>query len=117
MIVESQKGEEKNSVNDDKKQNENKRHKVAWIGTSLSKALDEKKFERDLNVDLKVTRAYWIKEEGHYKETYFAVIVPEIVRKAEAEPIVLQSGSIEITHIDVNKATMDVSKDISEYKK
>ena len=47
----------------------------------------------------------------------FAAIVPEIVQKGDLDTLVLQTGSIEITNLEVNKAMMDTTKDISEYKK
>ena len=101
-----------------KKKNKNLvKHKVVWVGTSISKAVDKKKFEKDLNVDMTVAKAHCIKEEGHNEESNFSAIVPEIVQKDGADTIVLQAGSIEITNLDVNKAMMDTSKDIIEYKK
>ena len=90
---------------------------MVWVGTSISKSVDKKKVENDLNVEMTVERAHCIKEEGRFKESNFDKIVPEIVKKAEADTIVLQTGSIEITNIDVNKAMMDTSKHINEYKK
>ena len=110
----------KNRIAGNKKQKESKnpgKHKVFWVGTSVSKAVNKKKFENDLNVEMTVVRADCIKEEGHHKESNLNAIVPEIVENEGADTIVLQSGSIEITNIDVNKAIMDTSKDISEYKK
>ena len=36
-----------------KKKNKNLvKHKVVWVGTSISKAVDKKKFEKDLNVEM-----------------------------------------------------------------
>ena len=47
-------------------------------------------------------------------QSSFAAVVPEAVKGADT--LVLQTGSIEITNIDVNKAMMDESKEIEEYK-
>ena len=94
-----------------------KNPKVTWVGTSLSKALDEEKFENDANVDLTVEKAYCIAEEGRYKNKNFAAIVPKIVERGDIDTLVLQTGSIEITNVDVNKAMMDATKDIKVYKK
>ena len=91
--------------------------KVTWVGTSLSKALDRKKFEDDTHVDLTVVKAYCIGEEGRFKDSNFTATVPELVSQGGIDTLILQTGSIEITNIDVNKAMMDVSKDIDEYKK
>ena len=93
------------------------KHRVTWVGTSISKVLDREKFEKDVKVDLTVEKAYCIKEEGRFKKLNFAAIVPEIVNKGEVDTLVLQTGSIEITNVDVNKAMMDASKDLSEYKR
>ena len=105
---------------DETKQKKKKRsikHRITWLGTSLSKALDKNKFEKDLNVNLVVKNAYCIKEEGRYKKSNFAAIVPEIVEKGDFDTLVLQTGSIEITNLEVNKAMMDVKKSLNEYKK
>ena len=64
-----------------------------------------------------MVKAYCIEEEGRYKESNFAAIVPDVVRKGDVDILVLQTGSIELTNIDVNKAIDDKSKDINEYKK
>ena len=90
---------------------------MPWVGTSLSKALNRKKFENDADVELTVVKAYCIKEEGLYKKTNFQATVPEIVKNGSADTIVLQTGSIEITNIDVNKAMMDTTKELNQYKK
>ena len=91
---------------------------ICWIGTSISKALDHKKFERDLNVNLTVAKAYCIREESDAKfpKSNFKVRVPQIINNEDPDTVVLQTGSIEITNIDVNKALMDTNKNIDEYK-
>ena len=96
---------------------QNKRHKVTWVGTSISKALDREKFEKDLNVDLTVVKAYCIEEEGRFQKTNFRAIVPDVVAKGGIDTLVLQTGSIEITNIDTNKAAMDPKKDIKDYER
>ena len=98
---------------------ENGKQKISWIGTSISKALNKEKVEQDVNVDIKMTRAYCIQEEenARFKNSNFKAIVPEVVKKECPDILVMQTGSIEITNIDVNAAMMDTSKDISEYKK
>ena len=96
---------------------QNKRHKVTWVGTSISKALDRKKFEKDLNVELTVVKAYCIEEEGRFQKTNFRAIVPDVVAKGGIDTLVLQTGSIEITNIDTNKAAMDPKKDIKDYQR
>ena len=70
-----------------------------------------------MNVNLTVKKAYCIKEEGRFKDSNFTAIVPEIVKKGGIDTLVLQTGSIEITNLDVNSAMIDANKDISEYKK
>ena len=96
---------------------ESGKHRVTWVGTSLSKPLDKKKFENDTNVDLTLAKAYCIKEEGRFKESNFTAIVPELVEMGAMDTLVLETGSIEITNIDMNKAIMDTGRDISDYKK
>ena len=102
-----------------KKVRRNRKKKVSWIGTSLSKALNKEKFEEDLNVDLSVSRAYCIKEEDNakYGKENFEEIVPKVAVKEEPDILVLQTGSIEITNIEVNKAIMDKDRSLEEHKK
>ena len=95
----------------------NRKHKVTWVGTSLSKVLDKEKFEKDIDVELTMEKAYCIEEEGRFKQMNFKAIVPKLVEKGDIDTLVLQTGSIEITNIEANKAMMDASKDISKYKK
>ena len=96
-----------------------RKESVSWIGTSISKRLNHDKFEKDLNVSLKVSKAYCIEEEenARFKKSNFKAIVPQVIEKQNPDTLVLQTGSIEITNIDVNKALMDSGKHIEEYKK
>ena len=47
----------------------------------------------------------------------FRAIVPEVVKQGNVDTLVLQTGSIEITNIDTNKAAMDPNKDMKEYQR
>ena len=47
----------------------------------------------------------------------FQAIIPKIVSKGDTDTLVMESGNIEITNLDVNKAMMDPEKDIREYHK
>ena len=80
---------------------------ILWIGTSLSKALDKDEFDKDDN--LNINRTYCIKEEAiaRFKKTNCKAVVPEVIDRYEPDILVLQTGSIEITNIDVAKAIMD----------
>ena len=60
-----------------------------WVGTSISKALNKDKFEKDINVDLSVEKAFCIKEEGRYKDLNFSAVVLEIVKNGDADIVVL----------------------------
>ena len=86
-----------------------------WVGTSLSKALDTNKFKKDLDVELRMAKAFCIEEEGKFPKANFKAIVPEAAK--DADTLVLQTGSLEITNIDVNKAMMCTNKEIGVYKK
>ena len=79
--------------------------------------LDKDKLEKDSNVDLTVVKAYCIEEEGRYKKRNFKAIVPDIVENEDIDTLVLQTGSIEITNIDANKAAMDPNKDPVDYQR
>ena len=96
-----------------------KKQKVAWVGTSLSKQLDKGKFEKDLNVVLTLDRAYCIKEETDalFKHKNFKAVVPKVIENDDIETLVLQTGSIEITNIDVNNAVNNPTKHIEDAKK
>ena len=98
------------------RQNRSGKHRVTWIGTSLSKVLNRKKFEDDLNVELHTVKAYCINKEGRFPECNFEDMVPKVVSEDNTDTLVLQTGSIEITNIDVNNAMMDPSKNIEKYK-
>ena len=103
----------------DEVKEENRKQKISWIGTSISKALNKDKLEKDIDAEVKITRAYCIKEEenARYKKTNFRAVVPAVVENEKPDILVLQTGSIEITNINVNAALMDATKDIKEYKK
>ena len=99
---------------------------VAWIGTSISKVLEKKKFENENNVKLKVFKAYSIagetetaypKEKIRYPERNFKKVVPEVLDDDDIDVVILQTGSIEISNINVNEAVMDTTQDIESYKK
>ena len=61
---------------------------VAWIGTSISKALDKNKFENDNKVELKIVKAYGITEDEktpfprdsfRFPSKNFKTVVPEVL--------------------------------------
>ena len=79
--------------------------------------LDKKKFEEDIEVELTAVKAYCVKEEGRYPKDNFKAIVPKVVKAGNIDTLVLETGSIEITNIDVNKAMVDSQKDIEDYKR
>ena len=91
---------------------------MVWIGTSVSKVLDQKKFEKDTNTNLKVVKAYGIKKEQNHRfpASNFTDTVPKVIKNENPDAIILQTGSIEITNIDVKKALMDPNNNIEEYK-
>ena len=99
---------------------------VVWLGTSVSKVLDKKKFEKDSKVDLKCIKAYSIKEDVEttypkesfrYPQANFKRMVPEVLKNEEPDILIMETGSIEISNIKVNEALMDTKKSIEEYKK
>ena len=91
---------------------------IVWIGTSISNVLDREKFEKDTNTKLKVVKAYGIKREGNqrFPASNFTDTIPKVVENEKPDAIILQTGSIEITNIDVKKALMDPYKNIEQYK-
>ena len=82
--------------------------KIKWIGTSLSNVLNKEKFEKDLNVELSMAKAYCI-------EKNFTEVVPTEVDNKDIDILVLQTGSIEITDLDINNAVIDTTKDLSDW--
>ena len=94
----------------------NKKHRVTWVGTSHSEALDVEQFERATDTQLTVERAKTIENEEHSEDMNFSAIVPEIVKKGEIDTLILQAGSIEICNIEVNKGLMDEKKDMKTFK-
>ena len=106
-----------------KKKKEPKREdgkkRITWIGTSVSNVMDKKKFEKDCNVKLKMVKAYCIdkEEKALYKEANFRTVVPTVIDEKETDILVVQTGSIEITDMNINKALKDVPEKIGDYKK
>ena len=94
---------------------QSKKHKVGWVGTSISKQMDKSKFKEALNVDLIMEMAYCI--DALYRNKNFKAVVPKVIEKDDIDNLVLQTGCIEITNFDVNNAVMDTKKHIDEYKK
>ena len=64
-------------------------------------------------------KAFGIQKESNqlYPEQNFARIVPKVLENENPDAIVLQTGSIEITNLDVKKAMMDTDRDIDSYRK
>ena len=60
--VPSKKIEKKNETAEEIS-NEKSHKNLLWIGTSISKALDKNKFEKDTNTNVKFVKAFGIKEE------------------------------------------------------
>ena len=85
---------------------------ITWIGTSESKVLNREKLETNLNANVSIVDAYCIEEENNFGE-----IVPEVLKKEDTDVLVLQTDSIEITNIGVEKALHDGTKSITEYQK
>ena len=91
---------------------------IVWVGTSISNVLDKQKVEKDTNIKLKVVKAYGIKREENqrFPASNFTDTVPKVINYDNPDAIILQTGSIEISNIDVKKALMDPFKNIEQYK-
>ena len=61
------------------KKRKNAVKKVAWVGTSVSKVLDKKRFEADINVELKIVKAYTITEENETAYPKEKIRFPELI--------------------------------------
>ena len=97
----------------------NGKTRISWIGTSVSKALDKEKVEKDTNTDISITQVYCIKEEesDRLSKNNVKDMVPKVVVKEKPDILVLQTGSTELTNIKVNAAMMDTTRDIEDHKK
>ena len=102
---------EKNTVEEDVREKKTKTKKrdtkdIIWFGTSISKALDIKKFESEMNTKVKFVKAFGIVEEaGHfYPKSNFTDTVAEVLENSTPGAIILQTGSIEISNMDIKKA-------------
>ena len=71
-----------------------------------------------MNVELQLVKAYCVNQErdAKYPEQNFKAVVPKAMVENVPDVLVLQTGSIEITNINVNKAMVDSKKDIVKYK-
>ena len=84
----------------------------AWAWAELGN-----KLEKDLDVELTIRKAYCIKREGRFPDKNFEEISPEIIKTGHTDTLVMETGNIEITNIDVNQAIMSSDKNIEESKK
>ena len=66
-----------------------------------------------------ISKAYTIEEEScaYFKDKNFKDVVPIEVENEDIDILVLQTGSIEITDLDINAAVLDTTKDLDVYKK
>ena len=69
-----------------------------------------------LSVELKAVKAYCIKQEGKFPNENFEAVVPKTLKDGHTDTLVLETGSIEITNIEVNKAMMNTEKNIEDFK-
>ena len=123
--VEKKSDDTNDNVNEIRKPKKKNYHNLTWVGTSISKSLDMKKFETDNNVKINMVKAYSITDEVHtpypkdnfrFPDTNFKSVLPKVLEDDSIDTLVLQTGSIEISNIKVNEAVMDASKEISKYK-
>ena len=108
-------------MNENKKKATRRDHtkkRVTWVGTSISNVLDKKKFEKDCDAELNMVKAYCVdrEEEAVYKEANFKAVVPKIVSETETDILILQTGSIEITDLNIESALKDTTKNLQKYK-
>ena len=54
--------------------------------------------------------------DAYFRDKNFRAVVPKVIADDDVETLVLQTGSIEITNINVNNAVKDPKKNIEEYK-
>ena len=103
-----------------KKPRKSKSDHIAWIGSSISNAMDLEKFEQDTKTNVTFVKAYGIKEDiestypkeaQRFPDKTFKKIVPDVIEKNDVDILVMQAGSIEISNMKVNEALMDTSKD------
>ena len=70
--------------------------------------IDKEKIEKDCNVEMEMVKAYCIKEEetAHFKGKSFKTVVPKVMEEKDTDVLVLETGSIEITDINIHEAMM-----------
>ena len=115
-------GTTKEEIKESKSKNNSPVHKqvknITWFGTSVSKALDKKKFEQDTKAEVKFVKALRIKREENpsYPNQNFTDAVSKELENTYPDAIILQGGSVEISNIDMKAALMDTEKDIEKYR-
>ena len=127
--IKNAKGEQnrkKENLKETRAKPEKAQKKVAWIGTSISRVLDKEKFEKDNDVNLEMFKASSIdddneaefpKEKLKFPEDNLKNVVPKVLNNDDFDAVILESGNIEITNININEAVMDIKQDIPNLKK
>ena len=91
-----------------------KKPSLAWVGTTVSKVLDEQKLSKDCNIDTKFVQTSGILSQ---KQDSMKKSVNKLIEEDGIDILVLQGGEQEISNIKVNDALTDTSRDLSDYKK
>ena len=103
------------SVSASKKRRRPRKHrpKIMWVGSSVSKELDENKLEEDCDANVEFIEITSI-TDGPKSLTK---TVPEVLENDDVDLLVLQAGESEISNIPVNDAMLDTTKDVAVYKR
>ena len=121
-VITAFKKDNQNTEHEPRKQRSGK-PKVAWISTEFQEeVLSKERIESDLNVSVdfvKVDEFRDRSEETQEGQTHINISmgVSEVLEEKEADVLILQGGSKEITNIAVNEALMDSKRSIDDYKR
>ena len=103
-----------NSVNSKNKKN------VMWVGTSITKALNCKQVEQNTNTSFDRIEVYGIRRDNqrlHSDKNLVESVNKALETTQSTDVMVLESGSKEISDIDVVNALNDKGKHFENYKK
>ena len=83
--------------------------KDLWVGTSIGHTIDREKFEHETNSEITYVKSYMVDfdDKAHFPTKNFLNTVPQELEKRQYDWLGIQSGSIEISNLDISGDTVE----------